>query len=174
MFLRAPFFLRPPPARPCYSRAVAPKVEQQLRDQGYRLTPQRQLVWDTVRRSTKHMTAEAICADIQRQFPGFNMASVYRTLTLLERLGLVRSVYLGTGAAQYELAEPVEHHHTVCRSCGTIADLEDAFLQEMRQHLKESHGFVADKVQLAVLGLCARCAPRARPKALGGHAGRRA
>ncbi len=110
------------------------------------------------------MTAEAIRAVIQRQFPAFNMTSVYRTLTLLERLGLVRSAYLGAGAIQYEVAEPEEHHHTVCRSCGTIMHLEDEFLQEMRSHLRKSHGFVADKVQLAVLGRCARCTARARAR----------
>lgn len=140
---------------------MAPRGELKLRDLGYRLTPQRQLVWDVVRRSSKHRTAEAIRTEIQRTFPAFNMTSVYRTLTLLERLGLVRSAYLGAGAIQYEVAEPEEHHHTVCRRCGTIMHLEDEFLQEMRSHLKESHGFVADKVQLAVLGLCARCAARA-------------
>ncbi len=137
---------------------MARNAELKIRDLGYRLTPQRQLVWDVVRRSSKHLSAEAICAQIQREFPAFNLASVYRTLTLLERLGLVRSAYLGAGPAQYELAEPEEHHHTICRQCGAIMHLEDEFLQEMRSHLKESHGFLADKVQLAVLGLCARCA----------------
>jgi Fur family ferric uptake transcriptional regulator len=128
---------------------VAPSRDLKLRALGYRLTPQRQLVWDVVRGSKRHLSAEAICA------------SVYRTLTLLERLGLVRSAYLGSGPAQFELAEPEEHHHTICRSCGAIMHLEDEFLQAMRAHLKESHGFLAEKVQLAVLGRCERCAPGA-------------
>jgi Fur family ferric uptake transcriptional regulator len=150
---------------------VAPSRDLKLRDLGYRLTPQRQLVWDVVRRSKRHLSAEVICAQIQRGSPGFSLASVYRTLTLLEQLGLVRSAYLGSGPAQFELAEPEEHHHTICRSCGAIMHLEDEFLQAMRAHLKESHGFLAEKVQLAVLGRCQRCAPGARRRPARARAG---
>ncbi|MDE3077884.1 MAG: transcriptional repressor, partial [Chloroflexota bacterium] len=61
-----------------------------LQTLGYRLTPQRQLVWDAVRRSGRHVSAEEICAEIQKTIPSFNIASVYRTLELLEKVGLVR------------------------------------------------------------------------------------
>jgi len=68
-----------------------------LQTLGYRLTPQRQLVWDALRRSGGHVTAEDLCAAIQHTIPGFNIASVYRTLELLERIGLVRTSHLGDG-----------------------------------------------------------------------------
>jgi len=75
-----------------------------LHTSGYRLTMQRQLVWDTLRHSKKHMSAEDILASVRRQYPRFNLATIYRSLEVLEELRLVKDTRI-RDRAHYELAE---------------------------------------------------------------------
>jgi len=131
-----------------------------LQTLGYRLTPQRQLVWDALRRSDSHVTAEAIQADIQHTIPGFNIASVYRTLELLERVGLVRMSYLGDGPRTYELAEldGRGHHHLVCEACHATIHFGPEPVTALRQQLERDYGYRFDDLELVVFGVCPRCA----------------
>ncbi|MBV9119539.1 MAG: transcriptional repressor [Chloroflexi bacterium] len=135
-------------------------AEHELQALGYRLTPQRQLVWDTLRRSGPHVTAEEICADVQRTIPSFNMASVYRTLELLERIGLVRASNLGEGRRTYELSEPNAggHHHLVCDRCHTTIHFGPEPVAGLRHALERDYGFQFDDLDLVVFGLCPNCA----------------
>jgi Fur family ferric uptake transcriptional regulator len=132
-----------------------------LQTLGYRLTPQRQLVWDVLRRSGGHVTAEDICAEIQHTIPGFNIASVYRTLELLERIGLVRTSHLGDGRRTYELDEGSEgHHHLVCESCHTTTHFGPGPVAALRRQLERDYGYRFDDLELVVFGLCPKCAKR--------------
>jgi Fe2+ or Zn2+ uptake regulation protein len=88
---------------------VARSAGEALHTSGYRLTRQRQLVWDTLRLSKKHLDAEAICTAIRRRYPRFNLATTYRSLEVLERLGLVKQTRLGE-RGYYELAEEGQDH----------------------------------------------------------------
>ena len=131
-----------------------------LQTLGYRLTPQRQLVWDALRRSGSHVTAEDIHAEIQRTIPGFNIASVYRTLELLERIGLVRTSYLGDGPRTYELAQHDAHghHHLVCESCHTTIHFGPEPVAGLRQQLEHDYGYRFDDLELVVFGTYPSCA----------------
>jgi Fur family transcriptional regulator, ferric uptake regulator len=135
-------------------------VADRLRDEGYRLTPQRQLVWEVLRQARHHLTVEQIHQEVSRTVPDFNVASVYRTLTLLAELGLVKEVQLGDGRGSWELAHPDEEFHLVCRSCRSVSHHRGTAVEEVRAHLATSHGFVAEGVELVVHGLCADCAAR--------------
>jgi Fur family ferric uptake transcriptional regulator len=129
-----------------------------LRTQGYRLTPQRQLVWDALRRATSHLTAEEIHEEVSKTVPDFNVASVYRTLTLLEELRLVKSMHLGDGKGHWELAHPDDEFHLVCRICSRVIHHPSELVQQAREHLRIHHGFVAERIDLVVHGICADCA----------------
>lgn len=132
----------------------------ELQSLGYRLTPQRQLVWDALRRSGSHVTAEDICSNIQQTIPGFNIASVYRTLELLERVGLVRTSNLGDGRRTYELAEPDAHghHHLVCEECHTTIHFGPEPVAGLRERLAHDYGYRFDHLELVVFGVCPQCA----------------
>jgi len=78
-----------------------------LQELGYRLTPQRTLVWDVLRSAGKHLSAEEICSRIQEEFPHINNSTVYRTLDLLVSLNLVRETRLGPARRFYEVEEEV-------------------------------------------------------------------
>jgi Fur family ferric uptake transcriptional regulator len=129
---------------------------QTLLNLGYRLTPQRTLVWDVLRASGGHMSAEEVCAQVQRQFPHVNISTVYRTLELLVQLHLVRETQLGPARRFYEVEEEVPHHHLVCESCGGVAHVHDEDLGDLHQTLAARQGFAAK--QLTIFGLCADCA----------------
>ncbi|MHB8618326.1 MAG: Fur family transcriptional regulator [Chloroflexota bacterium] len=137
---------------------MAREGSKALRELGYRLTPQRQLVWDALRKSGGHVSAEDVCARVQRTVPGFNIASVYRTLELLERVGMARTSHLGDGRRTYEVAEgPAGHHHLVCEKChGTIHFGADP-VSSLRESLERSYGYRFDDLELVIFGRCPRC-----------------
>lgn len=135
-------------------------VAHRLRDSGYRLTPQRQLVWDALRRAERHLTAEDIHVAVSDVVPDFNLASVYRTLALLAELDLAKEVRLVDGKAHWELAHPDDEFHLVCRSCGTVTHHRGPLVEEVRTHLSGSHGFTPERVDLVVHGVCAGCGGR--------------
>jgi Fur family ferric uptake transcriptional regulator len=133
-----------------------------LRESGHRMTPQRVLVWDVLRRAgERHMSAEEIFHEVQKTLPTFNVASVYRTLSLLSELGLAKETRLADGPAVWELAHDHRHHHLVCRACGSITHHEEPGLARVALHLLEQHGFAAEELDLVVTGLCHQCRVRA-------------
>jgi Fur family transcriptional regulator, ferric uptake regulator len=128
---------------------------QTLHDLGYRLTPQRTLVWDVLRRGDAHMSAEEVCAQVQRQFPNVNISTIYRTLELLVELRLVRETHLGATRRFFEVEEEVPHHHLVCETCGWVAHVHDEDLGDLHRALATGHGFAAK--QLTIFGSCSGC-----------------
>lgn len=132
-------------------------VADQLRGQGYRFTPQRQLVWEALREAEGHLSAEEILQRVSRTVPDFNMASVYRTLGLLAELDLAKEVQLGDTKGYWEVAHPDDAFHLVCRSCGAVTHHAGDLVEQVRRHLSGGHGFVAEDVDLVVHGVCDRC-----------------
>ena len=95
--------------------------QEELRSRGYRVTPQRQLVLEAVA-ALEHGTPEESCAEVQRTAKGVNISTIYRTLELLEELGLVKHAHLGHGPPNYHLSTEADHVHLRCRSCGRVED----------------------------------------------------
>jgi Fur family ferric uptake transcriptional regulator len=132
-----------------------------LRESGHRMTPQRVLVWDVLRRAGgRHLSAEEIFHEAQKTLPTFNVASVYRTLSLLAELGLAKESRLVEGPAVWEVAHDHRHHHLVCRDCGSITHHEEPALSQVAHHLLQQHGFAADQLDLVVSGRCLECRER--------------
>ncbi len=128
---------------------------QTLQQLGYRLTPQRTLVWDVLRTGGGHMSAEEVCAQVQQHFPHINISTIYRTLELLVELDLVRETHLGPTRRFFEVEEEVPHHHLVCECCGQVVHVHDEDLGDLHRVLAEGQGFTAK--QLTIFGLCAAC-----------------
>ena len=134
-------------------------LTKELRAKGYRLTPQRQFVLQAVA-AMDHATPEAICEEVRRTARGVNLSTVYRTLELLEELGLVTHTHLGHGAQIYHTADQPAHVHLVCRGCGRILEAADSAAEPLVQRLKQDYGFETDVRHLAVFGTCAECSAR--------------
>lgn len=127
-----------------------------LHERGLRMTPQRQLVLDAVR-DLGHATPEQICTRVQRVAPAVNITTVYRTLDLLERIGVVRHTHLGHGAPNYSEREH-QHVHLVCHECGTIVETGPELLERLAERLRGTSGFELDVTHVALSGRCAECA----------------
>ena len=132
-------------------------IISELGRQGYRLTPQRMMILSAIENSEDHISAEEIYAQIVARYPNVNISTVYRTLELLERLGMVTKTDLGEGRVRYHPLEQGHHHHLVCRECGAIIDLEESLLASLKSTLLREYKFVADLKHLAILGRCANC-----------------
>jgi len=132
------------------------ELQSELRARGYRLTPQRQLVLDAVRR-LGHSTPDEIAAEVREQSPAVNVSTVYRTLDLLEEVGLVTHTHLGHGAPTYHSATDEDHLHLVCRICGQIIETDVSVADNLVADLAQQHGFVTDVTHFAIFGRCKDC-----------------
>ncbi|WP_347058127.1 Fur family transcriptional regulator [Blastococcus sp. HT6-30] len=143
---------------------IAAPLAEQLRARGLRLTPQRARVLAAVS-ALAHTTPEAIGARLREEAgPGGSApdtSTVYRTLELLERLGLVWHTHLGRGAPVYHAAER-PHLHVVCNSCGEICSVAPDLLDEVAERLAADLGFTVDVGHVALSGTCRACRDRAR------------
>jgi len=131
--------------------------QSELRARGYRMTQQRQMVLDAVR-SLGHSTPDEIAGSVKLTAPTVNVSTVYRTLDLLEELGLVTHTHLGHGAPTYHAADDSDHLHLVCRECGEVQQVGSEVAASMTGSLRASHGFEVDVTHVAVQGRCAKCA----------------
>jgi Fur family ferric uptake transcriptional regulator len=130
--------------------------DEELRSRGYRVTPQRQLVLEAVTR-LDHATPEAIAASVQQTVKGVNISTIYRTLDLLDSLGLVTHTHLNHGAPTYHLASDASHVHLVCQGCGKIGEADQETIAPLTRALDDKHGFETNVSHLTVFGRCAEC-----------------
>ena len=133
------------------------KIVSKLSEKGYRLTPQRMMILSAIENSDDHISAEEIYAQVTAKYPHVNISTVYRTLELLKKLGLVTETDLGGGRVRYHPAEKGHHHHLVCIECGTVIDLDESLLSSLKSMLLHEYKFSADLKHLAIFGRCANC-----------------
>lgn len=131
-------------------------LSDQLRAHGYRMTPQRKLVLDAVT-ELGHATPDDAHAWVQKRAGGVNISTVYRTLEVLEEIGLVTHAHLSHGAPTYHAADAPEHLHLVCRECHTVTELPPESVASMVNSLRKEQGFETDVGHLTVFGVCQEC-----------------
>jgi Fur family ferric uptake transcriptional regulator len=142
------------------SAPAAQGWQAELRARGYRLTPQRQLVLEAVG-ALGHGTPDEISAAVRRTAPSVNISTVYRTLELLEELGLVQHTHLGHGAPTYSIPSDEDHVHLVCRDCGGVDEAEVSLVDDVVRRLSAERGFTVDVGHFAVFGQCSACSTAA-------------
>ena len=128
-----------------------------LRERGLRLTPQRQLILEAVH-ELGHATPEQVHNYVRARVAGVNITTVYRTLELLEELGLVNHTHLSHGSPTYHAAGQDQHVHLVCRGCGGIDELPPSALDALADQILRTRGFTVDVGHVALFGTCRECA----------------
>jgi Fur family transcriptional regulator, ferric uptake regulator len=124
-----------------------------LREKGYRLTPQRELILEAVDR-LGHATPDEVLAEVRTHATAVNASTVYRTLEVLEELGLIRHAHISDRAPTYHSTSEHEHFHLVCRNCHRVISVDPDVLTPVAERLEADHGFSIDVGHLTVFGTC--------------------
>jgi len=132
-------------------------IAAELSRRGYRITPQRMMILDSIENSDDHITAETIYARVAARYPRVNISTVYRTLELLKQLGFIYEIELGGGSVGYHPEDKGHHHHLICRRCGAVTDINESALFSLKAVLLQAFNFEADLKHLAIYGLCEKC-----------------
>lgn len=148
-----------------------------MRQRGYRVTPQRQLILDAICERSGHTTFEEIYARVRAKSDAVNRATVYRTLDFLVGLRLVVAADIGGGHSVYEIAGDTPHHHLVCLRCRQVQQISHEAVKDLFTKIEQEQHFHVETDHLALFGLCQQCY-EADPQAareldvslVGGHA----
>jgi Fur family ferric uptake transcriptional regulator len=139
-------------------RLTANKIAGILRQNGYKLTPQRHAVLRAIAGSSDHLTPMELYERVCRDCPGIGRVTVYRLLEILTGLDLVCEVH-GEGLSRsYLMRRPTEHHHhLICSRCSRVIDFTNCDLMELEQRLSEQNDFIIEDHFLEFHGLCHEC-----------------
>jgi Fe2+ or Zn2+ uptake regulation protein len=127
-----------------------------LRDQGYRMTPQRLAILRILRESGEHLSPIEVYHQAKEVLPGITEATIYRTLSFLTEHGLALAAHIGSGQLVYEIAEN-DHDHLICRSCGKTHEVDHAVLKPLYEQFEIKTGYRIDSVHQTFFGLCPDC-----------------
>jgi Fur family ferric uptake transcriptional regulator len=127
--------------------------------EGFRAGAARGRVVDALARQDCCATAQEIADELRADDARVGIASVYRALEVLDRLGLVHRLDVGDGTARYEAAHPggEHHHHVVCNQCGRVAQFADDGLEQAIATLSQRLDFAIDQHDVVLRGTCPSC-----------------
>lgn len=140
------------------SLGLTERLQAALKERGQRWTEQRQIIVDVLAASDGHATGAELVERVHEQDPSATPSTVYRTLDLLEELGLARHHHGPDGRETYHLEETLEHGHLHCRGCGAEQELDAVAAAPIIQAIATATGFSTDLDHLSLQGLCRRCA----------------
>jgi Fur family transcriptional regulator, ferric uptake regulator len=133
-----------------------------LAEAGYRSSAPREEVIGAIAELGCSITAREIADLLRERGSGVGLASIYRALDLLDRLGLVQRFDVGEGIARYEAALPGgdHHHHLVCEACGMVEPFEDEALEQAIHSLSGKTDFAIAAHDVTLHGECPACRRR--------------
>jgi Fur family ferric uptake transcriptional regulator len=139
------------------TKGLTERLQAALKERGQRWTDQRQIIVDVLAASDGHATGAELVERVRQDDPSATPSTVYRTLDLLEELGLARHHHGPDGRETYHLEETTEHGHLHCRGCGAEQELDAAAAAPILAAITGATGFSADLDHLSLQGLCAAC-----------------
>ena len=133
-------------------------LTERLRARARKVTGPRQAILDLLRRQRHPLSNR----EIWRALPpsDCNLATIYRAIHLLERLGMVKRFDFGDGVARFELVREGDdghHHHLVCTVCASVVEIADCFPVEWERQIAKEHGFGSVTQKLEFFGVCPKC-----------------
>ena len=129
-----------------------------LRQHNLPVTQQRLAIANVVFASDRHLSVEEVATDVAAQGENAGTATIYRTLDLLVKSGLVVERDFGEGFRRFEPTCGIPHHeHMLCTVCGRVDEFRDERLERMTTIIAESHGYSRQRHRLVIYGVCADC-----------------
>ncbi|HXG18106.1 MAG TPA: Fur family transcriptional regulator [Methylomirabilota bacterium] len=129
---------------------------QRCRAAGMTVTPQRLAIYRALLEAEDHPTPEALYQRVRLSMPSLSLATIYKVLDALTKLGVVKEVHVSGDSKRYD-ANLDKHHHLVCTRCKKVRDVYNEQFDTIMLP-KRFPGFVAQTVSVQVFGLCAACA----------------
>lgn len=133
--------------------------DELLRASGFRITPQRQLVLEAVH-TLGQCTPEEILAEVQKTAAAVNLSTIYRTIDVLEDVGLITHTHIGHGAPSYRPVGQDVAIHLVCDTCSCVQSVSADAAKDFIDTLRGLAGFETDATHLSIHGQCAKCQAR--------------
>jgi Fur family ferric uptake transcriptional regulator len=143
------------------------RIKNCLQQQGYRLTLARSAVLKVLGNTAQHLSAEEVYRRVSKVYTNIGLATVYRTLELLNQLGIILKFDFGERCARYELITDAQgenhHHHLVCTQCRRIIDYdhfidqEKELMRKTQASLSKKYNFKIKKHTVHFYGLCSKC-----------------
>lgn len=139
--------------------ALLERFKRVLRDNGLKYTKQREVLLQTLYNNSEHFTPEQLYLHIKERYPDLNMgiATVYRSLNLLEESAMVTSISFGAQGKKFELANKPHHDHMICRQCGVIVEFEDQVIEKRQLLIAKDNGFKLTGHIMQLYGVCSEC-----------------
>ena len=140
-------------------------VTTQLREHGLRLTRQRRVIADVLQEAGEHLDAPEVLRRAQQQMPGLHLATVYRALESLKKLGIIDELdlmHVNGHGHYYEARTNKDHMHFTCQRCHAVFEIQDELFEKLKGQIEGRHGFVLRVARLELGGLCAKCAAKAK------------
>ncbi len=130
-----------------------------LKENQLKFTRQREAILKTLYENDGHFSPEEIHRMVARDNPDLNVgiATVYRTLTLLETSGLAESISFGKDGKKYEIGLKKHHDHLICTACGTIIEFHDDLIEERQRAIAQRYHFNMTDHTMKIVGLCEHC-----------------
>lgn len=142
---------------PRHGRAF-PELAERLRGKARKVTGPRQAILEILRRQAHPLSIREVFLALPKE--DCDLATVYRSVHLLENMGMVKRFHFGQGGARFELlpeGDDGHHHHLVCTHCSQIVEIEECFPESLQKKIAARNGFKAVTHKLEFFGLCPRC-----------------
>lgn len=128
-----------------------------LHEAGFRVTTQRKIILEAIASQVGwHVHPKDVYSYVQERDKTIGLATVYRTLKMLEDMDLLNKVYM-MGMQNTAPEDHGVHYHLICLKCGSIQDVNDSMLEEIGGHVKKEYGFSPTQIKMSIYGLCDDC-----------------
>jgi Fur family ferric uptake transcriptional regulator len=124
---------------------------------GMRFTHQRALIMEIIRKGRGHLDADEIYRRAREKEARLSLSTVYRTLQMLKKLGLVEELHFVEEHHHYEVKPSVEHHHLVCLGCGRVIEFNYPLSRYLRKKVPEAKDFDITETEIRMTGYCPKC-----------------
>jgi len=140
------------------------RFEEELKKRGYKITSQRKIILDVINKNKdKHLSTDEIYELVRISHPEIGLATVYRTLILLDKMKIINKLDLDDGLSRYELNKLNEihnHPHLICTRCNSVFEAEEELLDSLENEVLSKYGFTVKNHKVKLYGICRNCAEK--------------
>jgi len=127
-----------------------------FREKGFKITPQRLAIFKILENNSSHPSAEEIYCKLKRTYPTISLATVYKTLEVLERMGEIKLLKPEHGGARFD-PDCSSHHHFICKGCNKIFDITEDYSDILKSAKRYKDQFTVEDFRVEFFGLCRNC-----------------